>query len=265
MDFIKKNYEKIVLGVVLLGLVGALVFLPFLIAGDQQKQKEMSEGIIHGKVLPLPALDMSRQDGVLQRLKSPYQLDFSTTNKLFNPVEWKKDVSGNLIKITTGNELVQAVTVTKITPLYLVLALDSVITNALGTPPRYAISVERQAAANPAFRRRVQRYVSVDDPKKDIFTLVQVQGAPENPTQLILKLADTGEAATLSKDKPFQRVDGYMADLKYDPERFARTGQRIGADLKFAGDDYNIVAIGPNEVILSAASNQKKTTLRYAP
>jgi len=265
MDFIKKNYEKIVLGVVLLGLVGALGFLPVLIHKDYQEQEDNKNGIIHGKVAPLPALDMSRQDGVIQRLKSPYELDFSTTNKLFNPVEWKKDVSGNLIKITTGNELVQAAVITKITPLYLVLALDSVITNELGTPPRYAISVERQAAVNLAFRRRVQRYVSVDDPKKDIFTLVQVQGTPENPTQLILKLADTGETAVVSKDKPFQRVDGYMADLKYDPERFSRTGQRLGADLKFAGDDYNIVAIGPNEVVLSAASNQKKTTLRYAP
>jgi hypothetical protein len=53
--------------------------------------------------------------------------------------------------------------------------------------------------------------------------------------------------------------------LKYDPERFVRTGQRAGADLKFAGDDYNIVAIHQNEVILSAQSNQKRTTLRYAP
>ena len=36
MDFVKKHYEKILLTVVLLGLVGALVFLPFLIANDQQ-------------------------------------------------------------------------------------------------------------------------------------------------------------------------------------------------------------------------------------
>ena len=37
MDFVKKHYEKILLTVVLLGLVGALVFLPFLIASDQQR------------------------------------------------------------------------------------------------------------------------------------------------------------------------------------------------------------------------------------
>ena len=36
MDFIKKHYEKIMLGVVLLGLVGVLVFMPFLIPSDRQ-------------------------------------------------------------------------------------------------------------------------------------------------------------------------------------------------------------------------------------
>ena len=35
MDFLKKHYEKILLGVVLLGLVGAMVFLPFLILHDR--------------------------------------------------------------------------------------------------------------------------------------------------------------------------------------------------------------------------------------
>jgi hypothetical protein len=62
-------------------------------------------------------------------------------------------------------------------------------------------------------------------------------------------------------------VDGYAADLKYDLEKPPRTwqGQRIGADLKFAGDDNIIVAINQDTVILLARSNQKKTTLTYSP
>jgi hypothetical protein len=170
---------------------------------------------------------------------------------------------GTLIKIKTGHEIgAEAAVVTKITPLYFTLTLDSVETNELGA--RYVIGVERQAAAFPAARRKQQRYASVGD-KKDSFTLVSIAGAPENPDKLILKLADTGETAVVSKDKSFQRVDGYSADLKYDPENQKWLGRRVGADLKFAGDDYNIVAIHQNEVILSAQSNQKRTTLRYAP
>ena len=69
--------------------------------------------------------------------------------------------------------------------------------------------------------------------------------------------------AALSKPKPFRRVDAYMADLKYSPEGKNWQDQRVNDDLKFAGDDYIIVAINRNEVVLSAKSNQKKTTLTY--
>jgi hypothetical protein len=264
MDFIKKHYEKILLSTVLLGLVGALVFLPVLISRDKQEQEDMKNGIIHGKPTPLPELDLSRQDDILKRLDTSYELDFDTTNKLFNPLEWQKTVDGRIVKVDTGVGP-QVAVVEKITPLYFSLSLDSVVTNALGTPPRYMIYVERQASPNPAFRRRTQRFVSTDDPRKDLFTLLQVVGTPENPSELVFKLADTGETAVVSKDKPFQRVDAYMADLKYDPEKLSRTAQRVGADLKFADDDYNIIAINQNEVVLLQQSNQKKWTLRYEP
>jgi hypothetical protein len=264
MDFIKKHYEKILLSVVLFGLVGALVFLPFIIAADKQKQEDMSSTVTHGRVNPLPDLDMTNENDVLLRLQSPYQLDFDTTNKLFNPLEWKKTPDGRLFPIKNGNEVgVGAAVVTKITPLYFTLSLDSVATNDLGA--RYGIGVERQAASNPMMRYKQQRYVSTDDPKKDFFTLLEVKGAPENPDQLVLKLTDSGDTVTVSKGKPFQRVDGYMADLKYDPERKTFPARRVGAMIPFGGDDYYVVAIDANAVILSAQSNQKRTTLQYTP
>jgi hypothetical protein len=262
MDFIKKHYEKIILSVVLLGLVGALLVLPFLIANDQDRLKTVTETIINERAAPLPPLDLTRQSNVLERLQSPASFDFSTTNKLFNPVEWKKTADGNLIKIKTGNEIVEGAVITKITPLNLVLSFDSVDTN--GTSPRYVIGVEHQAAANPAMRRKQQRYASVDE-KKDAFTITEIKGAPENPDQLVLKLADTGEMVVISEDKPFQRADAYMADLKYPPENKNFPGRREGANISFGGEEYNIVAIHQDEVILSAASNQKRTTLRYVP
>jgi hypothetical protein len=149
MDFVKKHYEKILLTVVLLGLVGALGFLPFLIAGDQQKVRDMTGVVLNTKVVPLPALDLTRQTNVMGRLRSPYKLDFSTTNKLFNPAQWQKTIDGRLIKVTAGNEVDLAV-VTKITPLYLILTLDSIETNSIATnelSARYVISVERRARA----------------------------------------------------------------------------------------------------------------------
>jgi hypothetical protein len=262
MDFIKKHYEKIILSGVLLGLVGALVCMLFIIPADKERLDDMSSQVINGTVKPLPGLNLMEESNAEARLESQASFDFSTTNKLFNPVEWKKAANGELIKIKPGNEIIEAVTVAKIIPLYFVLSLDSVITNELGV--RYVISFEHQAAIYSA-QRRGERYVSMDDPKKDLFTLLAVKGSPENPDELVLKLADTGETVDVSSGKPFQRVEAYSADLRYDLERKSYSGRREGSVVEFGGEDYIIVAIHQNEVILSAASNQKRTTLQYAP
>ncbi|HLZ53747.1 MAG TPA: hypothetical protein VKS19_04635 [Verrucomicrobiae bacterium] len=262
MDFLKKHYEKILLGVVLLGLVGAMVFLPFLILHDRTVLDDTRRSIVSHLVRPLPPLDLTAQSNAIQRLQLPYSLNFETTNRLFNPVEWQKAVNNTLIKIESGNEVgPQAARITRITPLYFTLTLSSVESNQFGA--RYVIEVERQAAAAAWQRARRQHYASVGD-KNEAFTIISVTGPPGNPTQLILRLTDSGERAVLSKSKPFRRLDGYMTDLKYGPEGKNWEGQRVGDDLKFAGDDYIIVAINQNEVVLSAKSNQKKTTLIYS-
>ena len=261
MDFLKKHYEKILLGVVLFGLVAAMVFLPFLILHDRNVLDETRTGIIHHAVRPLPPLDLTEQSNAIARLQLPYHLNFETTNRLFNPVEWQKAVNNQLIKIESGNEVgPQAVKITRISPLYFVLTLDSVETNEFGA--RYVIGVERQAAPAAWQRAKRQHYASIGD-KNDAFTITAVNGPPGNPTQLILRLTDSGERVTLTPGKPFRRLDGYLADLKYAPEGKNWPEQRVGDDLKFAGDDYIIVAISRNEVVLSAKSNQKKTTLIY--
>jgi hypothetical protein len=259
MDFLKKHYEKILLGVILLGLVAAAVMLPLMIMSDRDALEVKRTRIINRPPKPLGPLDLTMQSNMMQRLQSPYNLDFETTNKLFNPIQWQRTVNGNLIKLPSGEES-RAVAVTLITPLYLVLTLDSVETSESG--PRYIIGVERQAAATPSQRVRRQHYSSLNE-KNETFTIRAVKGPPENPTQLILGLTDTGEEAVLSKDKPFRRVDGYMADLKFDPEGKKWLNQRVGSSLKFGDDEYIIVAINQNEVVLSAKSNQKKTTLTY--
>ena len=264
MDFVKKHYEKILLSVVLLGLMGVLVFMLYLIPSDRQKLADKRQSIISHPVKPLDPLDLTQETNVSARLQSPYKLDFSTTNKLFNPLPWQKRLDGTLVPVKIGLIGPEAAVVTKITPLCLILTLDSIETNESGA--RYVISMERQAAVLPAQRGKRQHYASVGE-KNETFTITDVNGSPGNPAQLklILQLTDTGERATLSKDKPFRRTDGYSADLKYDPEGKKWQGQRIGADLRFAGDDNIIVAINQDSVILRARSNDKKTTLTYSP
>ena len=120
MDFLKKHYEKILLGVVLLGLVGAMVFLPFMILHDRNQLDETRTEIIIRPVKPLAPLDLTAESNTMRRLQLPYRLDLETTNRLFNPVQWQKAVDGSLIKIESGNEVGPgAVVVTRINALVL--------------------------------------------------------------------------------------------------------------------------------------------------
>ena len=120
------------------------------------------------------------------------------------------------------------------------------------------VLVEQQASR----RGRRPYYVSVGD-KKDLFNVVKAVGPASNPTGVVVELNDTGEQITLTKDKAFSRVDGYMADLRYPPETKFFLNRRVGDRISIAGEEYNIVAISENEVVLSARSNGKKYTIRY--
>jgi hypothetical protein len=242
MDLIKKHYEKVILIVVLLGVVGFLVFLPFIIAHDQDVLRQLIEdSTTSKKVQPLADLDLTRQAAISRRVASPPKFDFSSTNRLFNPLEWKKRSDGTIFPVTSANQTdASAAVVTKITPLYFIVTFESVETN------------------------KQQRYISAGE-KKDFFILSAVNGDPADPSGLVLKLTDTGDTVTVSKDKPFQRVEAYSADLKYELEKPVKNfaGLRIGSRISFGGEDYIVVAVDADELILSAQSNQKKTTLPF--
>ncbi len=264
MDFIKKNYEKIILSVVLLGLVVVVGFLPVVISNDQEQTNNFKYQITHPKPLPLPPLDLANEDAALLRIKNAAPLDLSTSNRLFNPVTWLRDKNGNLIKVVSGKEVGgAAVVITKITPLYYQIYLESVITDE---PPnaRYVFVVQNQAAGMPWQRSAQHQYASVGE-TNDVFALKNAAGPPDNPTRLDLVLVDTGLHVAVGPGNPYRQVKGYMADLKYPPENFTANNKRVGDQLNFAGDQYNIVAIDQNDVVLLAQSNQKKYVLPYTP
>jgi hypothetical protein len=261
MDFLKKHYEKVLLGVMLAGLIGVLVFMIFYISTDKTDMETKRDSLTNPRVKALTNLDLTLQEDAASRLKSAYHLDLETTNKLLNPGEWQKALDGGLVPVKkTG---LQVAVVTNITPLYLVISLDSVTTNELGA--RYVVRVERQAAPPPNKRHPTPHYVSVGDKANDAFALTEVKGPPENPDALMLKLVDSGEVVALPRDKPYRRVDGYMAYFRYDPERKAFPAKRNGDKIAFGGVDYVIVEVNQNELILEDQSNHKKTSLHFSP
>jgi hypothetical protein len=234
----------------------------FYIARDKADMASKRDSLINPHVKALTNLDLSIEESAIARLKAPYNLDLATTNKLLNPMEWQKAMDGSLVRVGKQTGPHMAV-VTNITPLYLVVSLDSVVTNELGAT--YIIRVERQAAPTPAKRRPVPHYATVGDKPNDAFQLLEVKGPKESPDSLVLKLVDTGDVVTIAKDKPYRRVDAYSVDFRYDPERKAFRGKRIGDRILFGGVEYVVVEVNQNELILEDQSNQKKTSLPFVP
>ncbi len=261
MDILKKHYEKIILGGVLLILVVSAALLPVMIGSERTSLEEQSNQIIRTVPKPLDPLNLSTQQMVFQQLQAGLTLDLADAHKLFNPVFWQKTPDGRNVKIVTGDETgPQALSVTKSTPLYLTISLDSVSPGDATTPARYIIGVEREADPVASKRRKKQYYATVGN-KNDAFLLRKVNGPPDNPTGLVLELTEGGDEAIISKDKPFQRVDGYAVDLKYDLEKKTWNNERVGSQLRFGNEDYIIVAITKSEVVVLAKSNQKKTPI----
>lgn len=269
MDFIKKNYEKVLLGVVLLGLVLGAVLLILMIPGERRALDEKRGEIIRKQAKPLADLDSGRVTFLLERYGRGLNLDLTTSNRVFNPVQWQRKADNTLLKVAMGNEVgPEAVVVTKITPLYLNITLDSVDT--IGGKLYYVISVEKQAAAKSTQRGR-KPFSAQPNVKTESFVIREVHGDPANPTDLVLDLTEGGDRITLARDKPFKRVDGYMADFKYPPDNKTWLNQRVGAGsagtplITIAGEQYIVVAISKNEVVLSAKLNNKKTPRPYNP
>jgi hypothetical protein len=263
MEFLKKHYEKVLLGLVLLGLVGGLVVLPFIIKGDNDAVDQITQPLTTPTAKPLADVDLSRENGILQRLGASNQLDLDSTNKLFNPLTWQKSRDGSLIPLRASDYGIPALVVTSIKALIYRVSLVSTETNELGT--NYTIQIEHPSAARSNLRR-TRLSVSLAEPKKPFFTLTNVVGPPEDPTELDLKMADTGEIAAVGKNKPFEKVDGYTVDLKYPPENNRPFNSlHIGSVISFGGDSYTIVDIKANEVVLSAESNQKRYAKPFSP
>ena len=270
MDFLKKNYEKVLLGVVLLGLAAGAVFLILMIPAERRSLEEKSQEIINRPAKPLADLDLAKAKAFVTRASLGNCIDLSTTNKVFNSMPWQRRSDGTLFKISLGNEVgPEAVVVTKIVPLYTTIPYFSALTAESGV--RYDIAVEKEAAAKPALRTPKHTYASLHS-KTDTYVIREVKGPLDNPTELILEWTDTGDQFSIAKDKPFKRVDGFMADFKYPPDNNKTwLNQRVGSgapgtqQISIAGESYIVVAISKNEVVLSAKSNNKKTPRPYVP
>jgi len=257
MEFVKAHYEKIILSVVLLGLAAAAALMPIKVSQEKDRAGERENSIVNRTVTPMKPVDLSTNLVVISRLEQPVKFKFGGDHNIFNPVRWQRRPDGGLLK---GSEAgVNALKVTQIRPLHFRVAYDG----PGGTPDnlRYQISVLKETGKSS---RPVPRIAGVKE-KNNMFTIQEVIGEPQDPKEVKLVLEGEKEPVVISKEKPLDRVIGYAADFHYDPENRNWKDLTAKDELVFGGETYNIVAITENEVVISAKSNKKQTTLEYKP
>lgn len=258
---LKRHYEKVLLALALLGFVGAVVFL------NEMKSKESDKIALYDtetkrrKPKPVPSIDVSALNAALAHATNPSTLNFSPPHNLFNPVKWQEKPDKTRIKNETGKELgINAVQITKILPLSTTVTFDSQAGSGVN------MSITQQASTNRYLQQRLRGYVGTNSASDRIhkesrsFTLRNLRVTPEGP-EADIELND-GTKATVTPSKPFTRVDGYHVDLFYPPEKQSFMNKRVGDRFAVAGEDYIIVAITPNEVVVSARSNDRRTTIQ---
>ena len=261
MEFLKNNYEKVILSVVLLGLAVAAALLPIWVAGEKRALEEIDNQITQTERKELKLVNLSTNEIVLQRVVKATALRLSGEHNLFNPVPWQKMRDGHLVPIRTGREIGPgALAITKIAPLYLRIEYDSPAPSTDTVQYRFRVTRETEKSAG----KRLVTYSAALGVKNQVFILKEAK-PKDSPVEFTLELADTKEQITVTKDKPYVSVAGFTVSLKYGPDNLTFTGKRVGDSLVFAGDTNKIVAITETNVTVAAASNTKRTTVAYAP
>ena len=266
MQFLKKNYEKIILGVVVLATLGVVAFLPILVSQERKKLDDLENNVIPHHPKPLDPLDLTKEDEFLARSKSSsISLNLEKPHKIFNPVRWQLK-NGAPFRNPSGEEI-EKLTVTKISPLYVIYSLETVSATA-GLPTHYGIGITHQAAAGQSGRNLKTTYVAMNQTTNN-FTIVAAEGSEDDLTSMkvTLKLSDSGQPVVITKAKPFEQPEGYIADLVYTPDNkpFPNRRKTDASPICFANECYKIVDITEREVVLYQLSNQKNWTKEYNP
>jgi hypothetical protein len=258
MEFLKKNYEKLVLSVVLLSLAVAAALLPSWVANEKARLEAILRWESKNPPKEVKPLVLTTNETVLRRLKRPEAIRLMGVHNIFNPVQWKRTREGNLIKIVTGEEIGPgALKIVEIRPLSLIVAFDGVTPGDL---VQYRIKVTREADRSPGKRAPTTRPVTAIGNQNDIFRVKDLK-PKEDPQEFVLEMLETKQTIVVTRDKPYASVAGYEVDLRYDPEKLSLSKKRVEDKLVFSGDTNKIVAITEATVTVEALSNTKRTTI----
>jgi hypothetical protein len=256
MEFLKKHYEKVVLSAVLLVVAGVAFWLTQAVSQVQTSLDEQLKARVRGSKKQLQPVDLTNAVAAVQQLDKPSPLELSGGHGVFNPSRWIRGSDGSP-KLDPRQDLSATLKLVQTKPLN--LRILYVGPTGVGDPYRYEFSIEQQHAKKPSDRRAVTTSL-IEGTKNNFFRLQEVRGAKDSAGEVVIQLLG-GETLVLAKGKPLEKVMGYSADLRFENRDFA--GKRADETLSLSGTSYKIVAIGKDELVVSAP-NGTRTTIKAA-
>jgi hypothetical protein len=261
MQFLKKHYEKIVLGVVLLGVAATSLLLTMRASDERQRLAEQLQQKVAGQQKPVKPVDLAGSVVSLERLSKPSVVMLAGEHKTFNPGTWIRKADGGIAPVgDRGGRGAEGLALVAIHPLN--LSVTYVAVAGTGDPYRYQFTVVRDYEKQ-ASKRRPTTISLTEGTKNDLFLLREVQGPKDNPTAVVIDILEGNERVTLAKDKTYSKGMGYSGDLRYEAENKNFTGKRAEESLLLSGVSYKIVAIQKDELVVSAP-NQVRTTIKLS-
>lgn len=264
---IKQDYEKAILVIVVATLALAVGLLYWLSGEEKDLAEKVRREWKTRKVKEPTPIEMGQYTKALEAVRSPLRVDFGLPHKLFNPVKWMRGPEGRFIVDRSGKAVgPEALRMESVRPLNRTLRLLNVLPDNV-----YSVEITMEAS-DRSEARKPRLFTLKRDEKVRLgggplrnpaqLWLVDIKGKAEDPDELIFELTETKERITVNKSQPAVRAEAYVMDLSYPPENRQFKSLRRDSVIAFGGEEYKIVDISENEVVVSNRLNDKKTRLK---
>ena len=264
----RQHYEKLILTGALFILAGAVWFLYSASVAEREKIRDIPKGFEGRKVKPVQPANLVGFNVAIKQVETPPPLDLAQLHLLFNPVVWESR-AGVVRKITTNNMIgAWAMAVTRIEPLNLWVVYGYPATSGAGqdvTVIGYTMYTTNELFARGHPKRPLRSYMFTGtNTTAAPFWIREVKGDLKEPTEILAEMKDGGDKFSFAPGKPYSRVVGYEAEMVYKPSGRKYINLRKGVSIDIDGQNYKIVDIIPDTVVLSDDSNGKQYSIMGA-
>lgn len=262
MDFLKKHYEKILLGLVLVVVMFLALQIPSAISAAKRDQDERERKIKNQATNAVVPVDVGPMQKSVQNLNSPVPTKFAEpAHNILNPVLWKKGARGEWVKIPTPEDAIRRLAIKEITPLRLTVLFEKELKFSADTH-RMKITITDESLV-PRVRRRPQsREPKVKEGESnDLFKVIAVSGSADNPSEIKIELRKGAKQITLKRGETFSEVVAHEADLEYAPENKTFNDILVGGTISFNDERYKVIAITGSAVTIEGQTTPKRYTI----